>query len=316
MDIKLSPLQYDRALGVIIGSAGGDALGSQYEFGPKHSDEFHPKFGVGIFGHGVGEWTDDTSMAIPILEWVAAKGELPHRHILERWIEWSEDAKDVGMLTRTVLNRLKPNYERLEYVASQEARNIHQFNGKTAGNGALMRIGPYALHELDSPLDLETLSSIVRWTHYDEDNVTACALWIDAIRDSMLTGEYSMEKSLNAIAPTDKDRWGDLIAEAEAKSTHPRDYASNNGWVVSAFQAALSAVTLSETLEDAVEIAIRGGGDTDTVAAITGSLAGAVYGASAVPAKWTTLLHGWPGYTLRELDELVVAAVEPTSTSQ
>jgi hypothetical protein len=39
---------------------------------------------------------------------------------------------------------------------------------------------------------------------------------------------------------------------------------------------------------------VRGGYDTDTVAAIAGGLLGAVYGASAVPAEWRRLLHGWP----------------------
>ena len=41
---------------------------------------------------------------------------------------------------------------------------------------------------------------------------------------------------------------------------------------------------------------MRGGYDTDTVAAIAGGLLGAVYGASAVPADWRRVLHGWPGW--------------------
>ena len=52
---------------------------------------------------------------------------------------------------------------------------------------------------------------------------------------------------------------------------------------------------------------MRGGGDTDTVAAIAGGLLGAVYGASAVPAEWRRVLHGWPGLHTRDLVELASA---------
>jgi ADP-ribosyl-[dinitrogen reductase] hydrolase len=55
--------------------------------------------------------------------------------------------------------------------------------------------------------------------------------------------------------------------------------------------------------------AVRGGGDTDTVAAIAGGLLGAVYGASAVPAEWRRVLHGWPGMHTRDLVELASAII-------
>jgi ADP-ribosyl-[dinitrogen reductase] hydrolase len=50
-------------------------------------------------------------------------------------------------------------------------------------------------------------------------------------------------------------------------------------------------------------------GDTDTVAAIAGGLLGAVYGASAVPAEWRRVLHGWPGMRTRGLVELASAII-------
>jgi ADP-ribosyl-[dinitrogen reductase] hydrolase len=55
---------------------------------------------------------------------------------------------------------------------------------------------------------------------------------------------------------------------------------------------------------------VRGGNDTDTVAAIAGGLLGAVYGASAVPADWRRLLHGWPGLATRYLVALASRIVE------
>ena len=52
---------------------------------------------------------------------------------------------------------------------------------------------------------------------------------------------------------------------------------------------------------------MRGGGDTDTIAAIAGGLLGAAYGASAVPADRRRMLHGWPGMRTRDLIELAAA---------
>lgn len=50
-----------------------------------------------------------------------------------------------------------------------------------------------------------------------------------------------------------------------------------------------------------IEAAVRGGGDADTVAAIAGSLLGARWGVSAVPARWRRVVHGWPGLTVSDL---------------
>ena len=60
-------------------------------------------------------------------------------------------------------------------------------------------------------------------------------------------------------------------------------------------------------LQRALEVAVRAGGDTDTTAAIAGGLLGARWGASAVPARWRRLLHGWPG--LRAKDLIFLAAL-------
>ena len=50
-------------------------------------------------------------------------------------------------------------------------------------------------------------------------------------------------------------------------------------------------------LVEATKNAVRAGNDTDTVAAIAGGLLGARWGASAVPARWRRILHGYPGLT-------------------
>ncbi|MBR7502658.1 ADP-ribosylglycohydrolase family protein, partial [Mycobacterium tuberculosis] len=58
----------------------------------------------------------------------------------------------------------------------------------------------------------------------------------------------------------------------------------------------------------ALQMAVRGGGDTDTVAAIAGGLIGAAYGVSAIPLGWKRRIHGWPGWRSEELVEHAVTA--------
>jgi hypothetical protein len=67
---------------------------------------------------------------------------------------------------------------------------------------------------------------------------------------------------------------------------------------------------------DHLDAAVRSGNDTDTVAAIGGGLLGAAYGASALPADWRCVLHGWPGPRTRDLVDLgsqIVGTGEPNS---
>ena len=72
--MTLTTAQLDRAVGALLGTAAGDALGGLYEFGPPRGPELEVVMaGGGDFRWEPGEWTDDTSMAIAIAE-VAASG--------------------------------------------------------------------------------------------------------------------------------------------------------------------------------------------------------------------------------------------------
>ena len=310
--MHLSARQLDRAVGTVLASAAGDALGSQYEFGPSLSDEVAPEFGRGCFGHGIGEWTDDTSMAMPILQTLARGDSLDDAgtrgRIVGEWKEWSRTALDVGSQTRAVLGMLPT--KAAEDAALSASRAVHDRTGRSGGNGALMRTGPVALGYLDrSPADLAAAAArIARLTHWESDNADACALWCLAIRHAVLTGELDVHAQVAHLPADRQARWRALIGETLAPGAHPRDFSQGNGWVVKAFQAALAAVAGATSLNDALERAVRGGNDADTVAAITGSLAGAVAGGSAVPLVWKRLLNGWPGIDANELVRLAALA--------
>lgn len=270
--MTIDSIQLDRAIGAVLASAAGDALGSQYEFGPALLDTFTPEFGDGIFGHGVGEWTDDTSMAVPLLDALAEGSDLAdadvQSHIVTRWIEWSRSAKDVGAQTRAVFRAIGRPETAAGALKASEA--LHERSGRSGGNGSLMRTGPVALGYLErTPAELvAAASAIARLTHWEDDNADACALWCLAIRHAVLTGEFDMRCQLERLPAERRHRWAALVDEALVPGAHPRDFQAQNGWVVRAFQGALAAIAGADSLTDAIERAIRGGGDTDTVAAI------------------------------------------------
>ena len=108
--MTLTTAQLDRACGVLLGTAAGDALGAAYEFGPPRGPKLEVAMvGGGSFGWEPGEWTDDTSMAIAIAEVAATGADLREEEALDAltrgWHEWSQHAKDVGVQTRSVLSQ-------------------------------------------------------------------------------------------------------------------------------------------------------------------------------------------------------------------
>lgn len=121
-----------------------------------------------------------------------------------------------------------------------------------------------------------------------------------------------MEFSESQLGNDAECYWRPLKDQAE--SGHPSDFA-HNGWVVHALQTAWWAITHTTTqdahqLAEGIELAVRAGGDTDTTAAIAGAVLGARWGASAVPAAWRRILHGWPGLGDHDLIRLAIETVQ------
>ena len=129
----------------------------------------------------------------------------------------------------------------------------------------------------------------------------------------MLNGELDVRVGLPALPADRQQLWADRITVAE--TSQPSDFA-HTGWVVEALQGAWAAITTTRAadathLRLALESVVRGGRDTDTVAAIAGGLLGARWGASAVPAEWRLIVHGWPVLTAAALVRLGERVAEP-----
>jgi ADP-ribosylglycohydrolase len=313
--MRLTPEQVDRAVGAVLGSATGDALGAAYEFGTRAVGPDGPEMlGGGLGDFAPGEWTDDTAMAWCVLDVVATGADLRSEEALtavaRRFRAWFDSGpSDIGNQTRTVLAEAGPAPTGATLTAT--SYDLHARTGHTAGNGSLMRTAPVALRYLDDPAGLvDAARRVGALTHYDTRAQEACALWSLAIRVAIVDGVLDLRSGLPYVGPEAAARWRDVIDEAEERE--PGEF-TPNGWVVAALQAAWSAVAHtpvppdepSRHLADALGTAIRIGDDTDTVAAIAGGVLGARWGASAVPPRWRAILHGYPGITG---DDLVAAA--------
>lgn len=322
-----------RAAGAILGTAVGDALGAPYEFGRVRPGVTLVGTAGDMIGNRTwepGEWTDDTSMAIPILRAVADGLDLStadaQGRIVQDWRAWARVAKDVGIQTSQVLSAMRGSDAQAAFDA---ARAIHERAGRSAGNGSVMRTAPVALAYLtepDGPARVaRAADAVAALTHFEADARDGAALWSVMIHLAVRDGRVELDRALAVLSPEAAERWGHMLSAADGADP---DMFANNGWVVHAMQAAYAAIRAGGIdLEDrsthtpanfraAINAAIDIHHDTDTVAAIAGGLAGALVGASAIPLGWQRMLHGHPGMTSTDLTRLAVLAArggEPDS---
>ena len=152
-----------RAIGAVVGSAVGDALGAPFEFGPP--DQYSSRFpepdiggtgemiGGGGFGWEPGEFTDDTQMATIQAESILANDGIDGADLFERFQVWASAANDVGIQTRAVLT------SGLDWdIAADDHVRRNPRSG--AGNGSLMRSTPTAVHYARSTAD-ETVAAAI-----------------------------------------------------------------------------------------------------------------------------------------------------------
>lgn len=329
--LRLTAAQHDRAAGVLLATAAGDALGVPYEFAtPPHAGELAEMRGGGLGDFAPGEWSDDTSMAVAIAEVAATAADLTLGKALDdvvrgflRWFDGGPH--DIGIQTRAVLGRVSTRVRAGEdapgLIAREEAAAYAARHERSAGNGALMRTAPVALAHLDDREHCARAARLVaELTHADPLAGDSCVLWCEAIRVAVLEGRIDVLSGLDLVPAERRLSWAGWLGEVLEQ---PRRRWTPNGFTVTALQAALAAVLHTpvpvedpaagsfrcQHLQDALHAAVRIGDDTDTVAAVAGGLLGARWGASAVPWQWRRSVHGWPGRDGRDLITLAALSV-------
>lgn len=298
----MSDATIDRARGALVGLAVGDALGTTLEFSTRDAQLHHTEMtGGGPFRLKPGVWTDDTSMALALADSLVACRGFDPMDLMQRFLGWYRNGDyspagycfDIGGTTREALTR----YEQTGMAFAGNADEL------SAGNGSVMRLAPVAIYASgDAELCARIAAAQSRTTHGAPQAVDGCVLLADRLR--------------RAIAGEDRE----TLLMAQSFDGHPavQDIAAGtwqarargairaSGYVVHTLEAAFWAVASTSSFEDAVIVAVNLGDDADTVGAVTGQIAGALYGMSAIPERWLTTL-AWRDRLVAAADDLLSA---------
>lgn len=272
----------DRAVGALLGLAVGDAVGTTLEF--KDRDTYEPltdMVGGGPFDLEDGQWTDDTAMALALADSLNGKNDLDERDLLRRFVEWRDHGTysctgrcfDIGNTTNSSLTRW------------QQTGNIHATSTdlKTAGNGSLMRLAPVAIRFWRDRVKLRDVAARQsKTTHAASEAIDACVAFAEVLADAI---EGKPASQVLRIQSTDYAAKIGIIMKGSWRGKRREDIRSS-GYVAHTLEAALWSVGRASDYRSTVLMAANLGEDADTTAAVTGQLAGALYGASGIPHSW------------------------------
>ena len=276
----------DRARGAFLGLAIGDALGAPVEF--LRRDTFPPVTGFAPaprWGIGAGDWTDDTSMALCLADSLIARGGYDSYDVMDRYCRWVTDGyRSVNGVCFDIGGQVSAATR--AYRNGEKTVPAGQQRDWRAGNGSIMRLAPVtiaAVASRSSASDVERLHAVsARETHYSVEAEAATVQFgwlIAAALHGVPKGHI-----LSALSGT-ADPFG-YVPFLQAAPAAVRTSIKSSGYVRDTLEAAIWAFATTDTFAAAVLAAANLGDDADTVAAVTGQLAGAHYGLTGIPEAW------------------------------
>lgn len=279
----------------MLGVAIGDALGAPLEFMSAQSIQrkhgtVREMIGGGWLNVEPGEVTDDTQMTLAVAEGIIESPDSPELAVGRNFLRWyGTNPKDIGGTCRAALAPMngRDDAEIIDWMRNAEAVDT-QMGGMTAGNGALMRTVYPAIYYGGGIKAMRVAESIGKMTHWDTDSRDAVQEYVrlvHTIANSDMTAERAREW-LHIYCEISE--W---MKEFYSKTGyHPEP----TGYSLASLVCAVNAVLETNSFEDALVYAANLGGDADTIGAIAGGLAGAVYGASEIPLRWVNALANQP----------------------
>ena len=283
----VTPLDHDRARGVLLGLAVGNLLGLPVE-GASRSTILRA-YPAGLVEIDPRErnrpMDDDLAQAVDLAEALAHDPD-PVSGFADRLIEWrSENGRGIGIMTSTVIDYLE-----VGLGVPGAARAFWQERGspETQPNGALMRCAPVALrYALEPDRLIEQTAATCAVTHFAPGAQWSCILVNAAIAMLVRGHEPNRDDLILAAsqdgAPAELIAWTLAIPEAINERIGEERV---SGHTYLCMQAALWCLDTDDGLEDALTRIANAGGDTDTNAAVAGAVLGARFGASAIPQRW------------------------------
>lgn len=284
--------------GALFGVAVGDALGVPVEFRSRDYLKTEPVTDMQAYGthhQPAGTWSDDSSLTFCLAEMLVGNYNL--NKLSTHFINWFDyafwtpygEVFDIGITTSQAIHRLKQGVSPTMAGGENEREN---------GNGSLMRILPLAFYvkNMTTEKRFDHIKEVSSLTHRHIRSILACYIYIEfALR--LIEGEdkfkaYLQTKDIvnhfiiyNPICSTEEiEKYNRILTKSIQEYTE--EETSSTGYVVHSLEAALWCILHENSFESTVLKAVNLGSDTDTTAAITGGLAGLIYGYESIPKKW------------------------------
>lgn len=271
-------LDFCKATGALIGLAIGDAMGAPLEGGPPPGSFITTMKEGGIHGVRRGHITDDTMQAKAIAQSLIACNGYSPADIMHRFLKgYRQNPHFYGPTSSAVFNLV------LKGVSVKSAAFlVHIQKGGSSTNGSVMRGAPLGIFyppEMVWPVSM----ACSRLTHYDA-LAGECSAFINRMISELCRGQSKTKAYSRALAACTIPKVTRILGNNVAVPLNPSLDA------LDATHCAVSIFLDSATFEEAVERAINLGGDTDTIGALCGALAGSHTGVREIPPQWLAVL--------------------------
>ena len=282
----------EQLVGCILGLVVGDAVGVPAEFRSRRQLDQAPisdMTGFGTHRQPPGTWSDDSSLALATAE--SLLGGYDPRDMMRRFHAWLTsgymtahgEVFDVGNTTRAAIARYAQGEPASAWGGAEERDN---------GNGSLMRVAPLAcaVHRLDVATIVARSAEVSALTHAHVRSTLCCAYFSLLLR-GLFAGrrlQEAMQAAADDLRPFVPEAEGPALARLLDGSVlaAPREQIAGSGYVVHCLEASLWATARAANCREAVLLAVNLGDDTDTTAAVTGAICGAIGGVRAIPESW------------------------------
>jgi ADP-ribosylglycohydrolase len=230
----------------------------------------------------MGQWTDDTALALELAESIAEHGLLDTDDLARRYIHWAtSDGGGIGRTTRAALvGALDADETR------RRAADFHARTGLGASNGSVMRCAPIGLVARDLEQARDAAAADAGLTHGHPAAARASAALCAALVALRRGDDPVAAAGAEADAANELDRALVLAADEDRETLLALTTGRAAGACWTTLAVGLCALASIGHYERGVTWAISLGGDTDTNAAVAGALLGCAHGPRAIPRRW------------------------------
>ena len=290
-----------KVVDAIIGHAVGDAMGVPTEFCMREKLLNNPVTNmIGYGSHPVpeGTWSDDTSMSIATIDSIINNhGEINLKDIMMNFYYWLKEGKftphgEVFDAGRTCIKAVI-NFSKGVSVDKCGLDDIY-----SNGNGSLMRIYPIAIYShykhLNNKEVMKLTNEVSSLTHAHDVSKLGCYIYVRYLI-YLLSGD-SKEEAYQKIQDIDYSSYDIDVVKMYSRILDNNiknlkiDEIKSSGYIIDTLEASFWILLNSKDYKEAIIASTNIGNDTDTIGAVTGAMAGIVYGVNSIPSEWTDKL--------------------------